>query len=567
MAQLSDNPSKIEILRDHFMRRYSSMEDERSSFLPHWQEIASYIRPRSVRINNTIDPSKGTKTNRKIIDSTATLASRMLRSGLMAGLTSPTRPWFKLGTTDPQLQEFGPVKQWLYDVETIMRDIMTKSNLYNVLPSVYGALGDYGTAAMSALEDDASTCRFYFFMNGQYLIAVNEQNRCDSLYRRYPMTVRQLVKMFGEDKVSDSVLQMFRSKQLETEIEVVHCIEPNDDRDRVRVSADNKPFRSVKFEWGASYEKMLSIGGYEEFPIMAPRWDLWDDSAYGYSPGMDALGDIKALMLEQKRKTQAIDKWVDPPMLGDSLLRTARTSTLPGDITYLDGLASNQHAGFRPLYQVKPEISPLLEDIQEIQSRIKRCYFEDMMQMITESDNPQMTAREIEERHSEKVLALGPVMERLNDELLDPLIKRVFGICFRRGLIKPPPPALAGKDFPQKIEYTSILAQASKLVGTANIERVAQFTGELAQSHPEILDKFDADEALDTYAEMHGINPNIIRTKEQVVPLREARQKQKQMEQMAQMARPMKDAAQAGKAAGETNSGGVQDLVKSMTGQ
>jgi hypothetical protein len=281
---------------------------------------------------------------------------------------------------------------------------------------------------------------------------------------------------------------------------------------------------------------------------------------------MDALGDIKALMLEQKRKAQAIDKWVDPPMTADSLLKTARTSTLPGDITYIDGLATQAHAGFRPLYEVRPEISPLLEDIQEIHSRIKRCYFEDMMQMITESDNPQMTAREIEERHSEKVLALGPVMERLNDELLDPLIRRVFGICFRRGIIKPPPSALAGQDFPQKIEYTSILAQAAKLIGTANIERVAQFTGSLAQMTPEVLDKFDSDEAVDTYAEMHGINPNIIRTKEQVQPLREARAKQQQAAAMAQMAEPLSKAAKAGKDMGDTNSGGVADLVKSMVG-
>jgi len=403
-------------------------------------------------------------------------------------------------------------------------------------------------------------------MNGQYMIAVNEHNRCDSLYRRYPMTVRQLVKMFGEDKVSPSVKQMYISKQYETEIEIVHCIEPNDDQDRVRITSDNKPYRSAKFEWGASYDRMLNMSGFDEFPIMAPRWDLWDDSCYGYSPAMDALGDIKALMLEQKRKAQAIDKWVDPPMLGDSSLRTARSSTLPGDITYIEGLATQAHAGFRPIYEVRPEISPLLEDIQEIQARIKRCYFEDMMQMITESDNPQMTAREIEERHSEKVLALGPVMERLNDELLDPLIRRVFGICFRRGIIKPPPKELQGQDFPQKIEYTSILAQASKLIGTANIERVAQFTGELAQSHPEVLDKFDADEALDTYAEMHGINPNIIRTKEQVQPLRDMRAKKEQMQQMAQMADPLHKAAQAGKAMGDTNSGNVQDLVKSMVG-
>jgi len=177
-----------------------------------------------------------------------------------------------------------------------------------------------------------------------------------------------------------------------------------------------------------------------------------------------------------------------------------------------------------------------------------------------------MTAREIEERHSEKVLILGPVMERLNDELFDPLITRVFGILFRRGLIKPPPKELQGQEFPQKIEYTSILAQASKLLGTANIEKVAGFVGELSKMKPEAIDKFDADEAIDTYSEMHGINPNIIKTKEQVKPIRDARTKQEQMKQMAEMARPLKDTAQAGKTLGDTDGGNVQDLVAQMTG-
>jgi len=552
-------------LRDHFQRRYGAMEDERSSFLPHWQDIADHIRPRSLRVNNVIDYSKGSKFNKKIIDSSATLASRTLRSGLMAGLTSPARPWFKLGTVDPDLEEHGAAKAWLYGVENQMRDIFAKSNLYQVLPSVYGALGDYGTAAMCCLEDEHSTVRFYYFLTGQFLIAVNQFNRCDTLYRRFPMTVRQMVQRFGIDNVSPSTRQYFQSKQYETEMEVCHCIEPNDKRDGIRLSSDNKPFRSVYFEWNASYGLFLRKSGFDEFPVMAPRWDLYDDSCYGYSPGMDALGDIKALQLEQRRKAEAIDKWVRPPMIADASLRTQRSSILPGDVTYIEGLAQQKHAGFRPAYEVNPSIKEILEDIQEIQGRIKRCYFEDMMAMLSQSDNPEMTAREIEERHSEKVLILGPVMERLNDELFDPLIERTFGIMLRRGLIPPPPEGLQGQQL--KIEYISILAQAQKLLGTANIEKVAAFTGSLANLSPAALDKFDVDEAIDTYADMHGINPNIIRTKEQVKVLRDIRQKQQQMSQMAAMAKPVKEAAQAGKAMGETDGGNVQDIIKTMTGQ
>ena len=541
------------------------MEQERTSFLPHWQSIANFVRPRSARINTTIDQSKGSRINQNIIDGTATLASRTLRSGLMAGLTSPARPWFRLDTVDYDLGEKSAAKTWLYDFETRMRGMFAKSNLYQTLPLCYGALGDYGTGAMGALEDDKTGVRFFNYMTGQYCIAVDQYNRCDSLYRYFPMTVRNLVKRFGYNNVSPSVQAMYQSKQLETEIEVGLACEPNEGRDAHSLSTDNKPYRVTYFEWGSDESLILEKAGFDEFPIFAPRWDLDDDSCYGYSPAMEALGDIKALQLEQKRKAEAIDKYVRPPMLGDASLRTARASILPGDITYIDGLVNQAHAGFRPAYQVNPDIRPILEDIQEIQGRIKRFFFEDMMAMLSQSDNPQMTAREIEERHSEKVLILGPVMERLNDELFIPLINRTAGIMLRKGIMPPPPPELQG--VPLKIEFISILAQAQKLLGTANIEKVAAFTGSLAQMDPKVLDKFNCDEALDTYSDMHGINPNIIRTEDAVKVLRDIREKQQQMQQMAAMAGPMKDGAQAAQALGDTNGGNIQDILKGMTGQ
>jgi hypothetical protein len=116
-----------------------------------------------------------------------------------------------------------------------------------------------------------------------------------------------------------------------------------------------------------------------------------------------------------------------------------------------------------------------------------------------------------------------------------------------------------------KVEYVSILAQASKLLGTANIEKVSEFVAGLANLNPAALDKFDVDEAIDTYAEMHGINPNIIRNEDQVKALRDIRQKQQQMQQMAQMAKPMKEMAQGAKALGDTPN--LPDMLKGMGAQ
>ena len=565
---MQENQDKTENyqLRQHFEQRYYSMDNERTSFLPLWQDISDHVRPNAVRINTTIKADKGRRADINIIDPTATLASRTLRSGLMAGLTSPARPWFKLGTPDPGLNNFTPVKVWLYQVDEILHDVFSKSNLYQVLPMIYGDCGDFATSCMSCLEDDKTVMRFSHFMPGQFFIAVNNHNRCDSMYRRFPMTVRQLVQQFG-DNVSPTVRGMYDAQQYESEIEVCQAIEPNTDRDGGSFSSANKPIRSVWFEWGEDWGRFLRKSGFDEFPIMAPRWDLYDESCYGTaSPGIDCLGSNRALQLADKRETQAVDWYVRPHYLVDSSLRQQFKGMLPGGETYVDNLAAAAHAGARPVREVNPSIKEIDIKIQRYQEFIKRCYFEDVMQTLIQGDTgDRKTAREIEEYHAEKVLILGPVMERFNDELFDPLIDRGFGICLRKGLLPPPPQELSGQSL--KVEYTSILAQAQRVLGVSSIQEVFGITAELSKLDPKVADKWNGDEALDTIADMYGINPNIIRGKGEVTKLRDVRAKQMQMQQLAAMAKPMKEAAQGAKAMGETDSDNVQSIMKQMSGQ
>jgi hypothetical protein len=283
----------------------------------------------------------------------------------------------------------------------------------------------------------------------------------------------------------------------------------------------------------------LRESGFDDFPIMAPRWSITGEDIYGYSPGMDALGDIKALQLEQKRKAQAIDKLVNPPMTAPSSLRNQRASLLPGDVTYVDVTQGQQ--GFAPAYQINPRIQELVLDIQENQGRIRRAFFEDLFLMIANDTRSNITAREIQERHEEKLLMLGPVLERLNDELLDPLIDRTFNIMLKFNLIPPPPPELEGMDL--SVEYISVMAQAMKLTGITGIERLMGFAGQMAQANPAVLDKIDFDQALDEYASMVGVPPSIVLDDSMVAKVREQRaQQQAYQQQLANMTQGIENA-------------------------
>ncbi|MDW1181321.1 portal protein [Klebsiella pneumoniae] len=520
-----------ETLKEQLQKQQAQLTNDRSSFDPHWRELSDFINPRGSRFLVT-DVNRDDRRNTKIVDPTATLAARTLSSGMMSGITSPARPWFKLATPDPDMMDYGPVKLWLEVVQRRMNEVFNKSNIYQSLPLLYASLGNYSTGAMAVLEDDSDVIRTMMFPIGSYYMANSARGSVDTCFRKFSMTVRQLVMEFGLNNVSDSVKGMWDSGNYESWIEVIHAVYPNIDRDTAKLNSKNKPVKSVYYEVGGDSDKLLRESGFDEFPIMAPRWEVNGEDVYGSScPGMIALGQVKALQLEQKRKSQLIDKATNPPMVGPSSLRNQRVSLLPGDITYIDQVTGQD--GFKPAYLVNPNTADLLADIQDTRQIINSAYFVDLFMMLQNINTRSMPVEAVIEMKEEKLLMLGPVLERLNDECLNPLIDRTFSIMARKNLLPPPPDVLQG--MPLRIEYISVMAQAQKSIGLSSLSSTVGFIGQLAQAKPEALDKLNVDQAIDAFAEMSGISPTVIVPQEQVEQVREQRAQQQQQQQMVAM--------------------------------
>ncbi|HDZ1286273.1 portal protein [Klebsiella pneumoniae] len=520
-----------ETLKEQLQKQQAQLTNDRSSFDPHWRELSDFINPRGSRFLVT-DVNRDDRRNAKIVDPTATLAARTLSSGMMSGITSPARPWFKLATPDPDMMDYGPVKLWLEVVQRRMNEVFNKSNIYQSLPLLYASLGNYSTGAMAVLEDDSDVIRTMMFPIGSYYMANSARGSVDTCFRKFSMTVRQLVMEFGLNNVSDSVKGMWDSGNYESWIEVIHAVYPNIDRDTAKLNSKNKPVKSVYYEVGGDSDKLLRESGFDEFPIMAPRWEVNGEDVYGSScPGMIALGQVKALQLEQKRKSQLIDKATNPPMVGPSSLRNQRVSLLPGDITYIDQVTGQD--GFKPAYLVNPNTADLLADIQDTRQIINSAYFVDLFMMLQNINTRSMPVEAVIEMKEEKLLMLGPVLERLNDECLNPLIDRTFSIMARKNLLPPPPDVLQG--MPLRIEYISVMAQAQKSIGLSSLSSTVGFIGQLARAKPEALDKLNVDQAIDAFAEMSGVSPTVIVPQEQVEQVREQRAQQQQQQQMVAM--------------------------------
>lgn len=554
-----------QVILEKVHARLVGLKTERSSYIPHWQEITNFISPRTSQYFVT-DANRGGKMNGEILNETAMLSSRTLQSGLMAGMSSPARPWFLLGPPDPGMKEFGPVKDWLDVVTKKMRDVFSRSNIYSVLPRAYGSMGDYGTAAYGVLDDDKDVIRGYSFPIGSYMLACNSRGNVDTFYREFQMTVRQCVEQFGLENVSRAIRNLWDKSTYDAKIPLLYSVEPNFSRQADKLDSRDKPFLSVYSEGSADKGKALRISGFDEFPILAPRWMVNGEDVYGSNcPGMMALGGVKQLQLMERRGLQALDKFVNGAVEADATLRNTGVDLLPGGVVWRANMGNSPHPGVRRIEQIDPNIFMALDSkMEKVTERIKRCYFEDLMLMFAQSDRNDITAEEVRERHQEKLLVMGPMMEQSNDDNFDPLVDRTFNRMLRKGMFPPPPQELQGK--PLRVEYTSIMAQAQKLVGVAAVERFIGFVGQVAQYDESVRDKVDFDQAVDEYAEMTGIPSRMVVPDNQVQETRTARAQSEQA-QRTMMAMPaMAQGADAAKTLSETNVQGVNALTRLMTG-
>ncbi len=525
-------------------KRWTALKQERSTWWGHWSDISRYLLPRNGRYFVS-DRDKGWQRNNAIYDSTATRALRVLAAGMMSGMTSPSRPWFRLSVSDRDLLQYQPVKLWLAEVTERIEDVLARSNAYRVLHSLYEELGAFGTGAALIAEDYRNIIHLHAFTVGEYAIATDWKGEVVTLYREFDKTVGEIVKEFGRENCSGAVQNAFDRGELDSWITVRHAIEPRQDRDSGLRDAKNMPWKSCYWELSGGEGKLLRESGYQSFPCVAPRWAAQGGDIYGNSPGMEALGDIKQLQIQQFRKSQAIDYQANPPLQVPASMKNREIEIFPGGISYYD--ASTPAQGIKTAFEVNLNLQTLLLDIQDVRGRINGAFYSDLFMMISEQDQ-RMTATEVAARNEEKMLMLGPVIERLNNELLDPLLETVFERLLNAGLLPPPPQELQGHDL--NIEYVSMLAQAQKAVAINGIDRFVSGLGQVAQAKPEVLDKFDADQWAEVYSDKLGVDPGLIVSGRQLALIRQQRAQQMQA---AQQQAALQQGSETLKNAGQTS--------------
>lgn len=527
---------------------FEQMRLERETWKPQWADCARYILPMRGKYHVT-DNNRGDRRNQHIIDNTATIAARTLAAGMMSGITNPARPWFRLSTHDAELNDLANVKVWLHEVQQRMFIVLAKSNAYNELQVHYQDLGVFGTAASICEEDEDDVIRLQTFPNGSYFLANDAYGRVRYFAREFMLSVSALVEKFGPDApYSESVRSLVRAGKWREQVELRHLVMPNPKHDPTKRLGKHKAFVSYYWEVGnrakgygngpeMGGDAFLRTSGYDEFPVFGSRWEVSGEDGYGTNcPGFTALGDVRQLQLGERRKFQAAEKKISPPVQAPASLRNQQMSFAANGITYVP--SANQQIA--PLFAVDFALQEweLIQD--QCRRRVDRAFFADLWLMMQYDQRSNVTAREIQERHEEKLLALGPVLERLNKDLLNPLIDRVFNVMARRGMLPPPPEEMEGMDL--RVEYLSTMAQAQKLVGIGADERFAQTILGVAAGVPDVLDAWNVTEWAQGYGDKLGVDPRSINGPEAVAAIRDARAQAIAQQQQAEQAKMEADA-------------------------
>jgi hypothetical protein len=529
--------------------------------MSHWKEISDYLLPRSGRFF-VEDRNKGDKRHNSILDSTGTRALRVLAAGMMAGMTSPARPWFRLTTSFPQLDESAAVKAWLADVTRLMQMVFAKSNVYRALHSMYEELGAFGTAGAIVLPDFDTVIHCHTLTAGEYAIATDSRGRVDTVFREFQLSAANVVREFG-DKASPAVKDMVQRGNRDHWVTVLHAIQPRAVRDLSKRDAQNMAWQSAYFERASGDEdQLLRDSGFRTFPALCPRWAVAGGDIYGHSPAMEALGDIKQLQHEQLRKAQGIDYKTRPPLQVPTSMKSHDVDVLPGGVSFVDAAAAG--GGIRSAFEVSIDLSHLLADIQDVRERIKGSFYADLFLMLANGTNPQMTATEVAERHEEKLLMLGPVLERMHNEILDPLIDLTFARMVEAGIVPPPPEELQGAEL--NVEFVSMLAQAQRAIATNSVDRFVGNLGAVAGLKPEVLDKLDADRWADAYADMLGIDPEMIVPGERVALIRQQRAEAQQQAQQSALLNQGADTAQKLGRVDTSKPNALTDITRAFSG-
>jgi hypothetical protein len=519
----TDEREKIEDLKN----RFTFLQEERKKREPDWKEVQTLVAP---SVYNWDNPLEKIPQRPKRFTSRPTHFLKTLASGIIGYSISPNIVWMKLGFEDSKNTDLYGAKDWLEAVERILYAEFKRSNLYAQAKKFVDFSASYGHSVMlideQAIDD---RLRFMTIKISEAYLDTNEYDEVDTVFRRFTMTLRNMASFFGEENLSESRKEDLKDKRKwNNEATVIHAVYPRQEFDEDAFGSKLMPYASVYLD--EAQDHILLESGYGEFPYAVFIWDPIIGTAYGESPAIHALDDIRLLNKIDESRIKIAQLSSDPPL------------NIPNEMKGFENVVPH---GYNYYITQGETISPInvganypisLDINQAIENRVKDWFHVDFFLMLQHEGGKTKTATEVMELQGEKAAVLSDLVVALNGALQQ-IIRRGFNILWRQRKIPPPPASLMESGAQLKVDFTGPLAQAQKKYHEAGgIAQSIQLAGAVGQIAPEALDVINFDQLLKTGLEGAGVSEKIINEDEDIEKIRQARaqaQAQAQQQQLA----------------------------------
>jgi hypothetical protein len=512
----------------------SRLIDTRKNFESHWQECADLFLPRKADI--TEKHTRGDKRNLQIYDSSPTHSLELLASSLHGTITSSSTRWFNLRFKNAVLNDSDEAREWLESAEEMMYMAFARSNFQQEIHECYFDLLCFGTAAVFLESDSDDIIRFNSRHIKEIFIAEDARGAINCIYRKFKITAKAAVEKWGLENLSKNIQSLYKNSPFD-DVELCHIVKPREIYDPKKLDKINMPFISIYLEMES--ENIISESGFREFPYLVPRWLKSSNEVFGRSPAMSCLPDVKVLNKLVETQLLAAAKSINPPLLipDDSAVLPIRTS--PGSLNFYRAGARDK---IEPL-NIGADVGLGLNLEEARRKSIAKAFFVDQL-LIQEASSRTLTATEVQARQEERLKVLGPTMGRLQRELLQPMITRVFNIMLRNGHFIEAPKILTNQEI--EIEYISSMALAQKASQLSGIMRGMEIFGSISQVAP-VMDYLDSNGLVKELIKILGLPATMIKSDAEVQNIRAERQEQQaqqaEMQQAMQEAQVAKDAA------------------------
>ncbi len=531
---------------EQILKEKESLKTDRQTYEAHIQEVCDYTIPNKGNVITPLMP--GEKKGISLYDSTAAQCNILLANTLHGILTNPASVWFEFTTGNRALDAEDEVRRWMYEATNVVHDVLNQSNFQPEIHEVYLDLGSVGTGCISADEDDDDVIRFMSHHISTVLIDENSRGVIDRVFKTYHWDLRQIAQEFGKEAMPEK-LQKKLEKGDRCKEYVTHAVYPRTDDELMANPKEGPKSWKVASKWIIDSEKFeIKESGFREFPYAAPRWSKISGEREGRGPGMTALPDAKMVNAMMLTTLEGAQLSVRPPLQApDDGFLNGKVKTFPNAINYYRSGTNDR---------IEPIITGTRVDfgyqvVEDVRKRIRDAFFVNQLQL---REGPQMTATEVLQHKEEQARILGPVLGRQHNELLKPLIDRIFGICLRKGVIpKPIPEILSGRNL--QVKYSSMIAKAQRTGEATNILRAIQTIQPFVAAKPDIMDNFDGDKVARYAATTFSIPQDILMDEREVAAIRQSRadaqqeliqqqQQQAQAERIAQVGPTAVQAAQ-----------------------